>query len=261
MGKIKDITGQRFGRLVVLKLDHIEKGKDRHSCWLCKCDCGNKKVINKTSLIGGKTKSCGCLRDEALKKSYVKKFVNLNGKIIGRLTIIERGSDYISPNGYKRIQWLCKCECGNIKLISSSSLLSGNCKSCGCYQKDNIIKNVTLEFGRAAFNSIYATYKIDAEKRNLEFELSKLEFKEIIDRNCFYCNCSPSQIKKNIHNAGDYIYNGIDRVNNDKGYIIGNVVPCCIQCNKSKNNLTLDEFKIWIFNIYKNFIENENKCV
>lgn len=59
MGKIKDLTGQRFGRLTVLEF----KGVNKHhkSCWLCKCDCGNEKIIVGESLTRGLTKSCGCL--------------------------------------------------------------------------------------------------------------------------------------------------------------------------------------------------------
>lgn len=56
---IIDLTGQKFGKLTVLKLDHIEKSK---KYWLCKCDCGKEKIVNGYSLKRGDTKSCGCLR-------------------------------------------------------------------------------------------------------------------------------------------------------------------------------------------------------
>lgn len=58
---IVDITGQRFSRLVVLKMDRIEKGT---TFWLCRCDCGKEKIIRKASLISKQTKSCGCLKSE-----------------------------------------------------------------------------------------------------------------------------------------------------------------------------------------------------
>ena len=63
---VKDITGERFGRLVALfplKRFKTERGKTR-STWLCQCKCGNVKEIQLDYLIGGKTKSCGCLREE-----------------------------------------------------------------------------------------------------------------------------------------------------------------------------------------------------
>lgn len=62
MGKIIDLTGQRFGRLTVIEF----AGKDsaHHSRWLCQCSCGNKKIVNRSNLVLGKILSCGCLRRE-----------------------------------------------------------------------------------------------------------------------------------------------------------------------------------------------------
>jgi len=57
-----DLKGQRFSRLVVLK----EVGRDKccRVLWECKCDCGNKTIVNSNSLRRGDTKSCGCLQKE-----------------------------------------------------------------------------------------------------------------------------------------------------------------------------------------------------
>ena len=62
----KDLTGQKFGKLTVLKLDHIQI---RTRYWLCECDCTmhNKKVVKEVYLINGNTRSCGCLRNKANK--------------------------------------------------------------------------------------------------------------------------------------------------------------------------------------------------
>lgn len=56
---LKDITSMRFGKLIGLKLDHIED-KDGHSFWLFKCDCGNERIIRKANVITGRTTHCGC---------------------------------------------------------------------------------------------------------------------------------------------------------------------------------------------------------
>lgn len=59
MGKLKDLTGQRFGKLTVIeKVDYIGK----NTRWICKCDCGNIVKIQSNNLLTGNTKSCGCLR-------------------------------------------------------------------------------------------------------------------------------------------------------------------------------------------------------
>lgn len=62
-GKIKDLTGQRFGRLTVIA--KTDKRIYRHVVWECLCDCGNKHFVPSNSLIGGKTKSCGCFMEES----------------------------------------------------------------------------------------------------------------------------------------------------------------------------------------------------
>ena len=66
MGKFKDLTGQRFGRLTAIKRveDYIEPSSGRHRArWLCKCDCGNETIVLDGNLMKKNgVKSCGCLR-------------------------------------------------------------------------------------------------------------------------------------------------------------------------------------------------------
>ena len=59
MGKVKDITGQKFGRLTALYRLHNTKGRTK---WLCVCECGNLTEVTIYDLISGHIKSCGCLR-------------------------------------------------------------------------------------------------------------------------------------------------------------------------------------------------------
>jgi hypothetical protein len=53
-----DLIGKRFGKLIVIAFDHVNE--KYRSYWLCRCDCGNEKVISRHSLISNRTKSCGC---------------------------------------------------------------------------------------------------------------------------------------------------------------------------------------------------------
>lgn len=64
MGKIKDRTGIKYGRLTAIKM--IEGRKPIY--WLCKCDCGNYDEVRASNLQSGAVKSCGCLNDEAITK-------------------------------------------------------------------------------------------------------------------------------------------------------------------------------------------------
>lgn len=59
IGKQLELTGQRFGKLIVIALDHVF-GRRNSTYWKCKCDCGNERVIKGSYLTAG-TKSCGCL--------------------------------------------------------------------------------------------------------------------------------------------------------------------------------------------------------
>lgn len=68
MGKIKDLTGQRFGRLVVKELLGVKE--KRGSYWKCQCDCGNEIITFANLLKSGHIKSCGCFRKELRKELY-----------------------------------------------------------------------------------------------------------------------------------------------------------------------------------------------
>lgn len=59
--KVRDLTGQRFGKLTVIG---IEETETRKTFWVCQCDCGNMKVVRSDSLICGAIKSCGCLKKQ-----------------------------------------------------------------------------------------------------------------------------------------------------------------------------------------------------
>ena len=56
------LIGQRFGKLTVIKLSHLNKWGQTH--WLCKCDCGNNHIASGSHLKNGNIKSCGCYQKE-----------------------------------------------------------------------------------------------------------------------------------------------------------------------------------------------------
>ena len=65
--KIHDLTGRRFGRLTVLEL--LPERKNGCPVWLCRCDCGQTKAVARANLVSGGTRSCGCLRREAMSEN------------------------------------------------------------------------------------------------------------------------------------------------------------------------------------------------
>lgn len=130
---VKDLTGEVFGRLTVIREDDVyisPKGR-RHKQWLCECSCDKKIIsVRQSHLRSGGIKSCGCLRKEVMRDTHT---IDLAGRVFGRLTVIERTNDYLFPNGRPGIQYLCKCSCdGKIITILGQSLVAKNTRSCGC---------------------------------------------------------------------------------------------------------------------------------
>lgn len=70
MSRIKDLTNQKFGRLKVIK--YYGSNKSGRALWLCKCECGNDKVVVGNSLLCGLTESCGCYNKEHAKELHSK---------------------------------------------------------------------------------------------------------------------------------------------------------------------------------------------
>lgn len=69
MPRLLDITGQRFGRLVVI--ERATKA-DNRPCWKCRCDCGRTITVQGGSLRSGNTKSCGCFRQDTSRALLLK---------------------------------------------------------------------------------------------------------------------------------------------------------------------------------------------
>lgn len=117
-----DLTGQTFYYWTVLQ--EAEPNKHGQTQWLCKCKCGTVRTITTGSLRSGKSKSCGCYKSE----------INTNhlaGKRFGRLTPIK----VVGKNQRANV-WECKCDCGNIINVKSTSLMNGTTTSCGCKMKE-----------------------------------------------------------------------------------------------------------------------------
>lgn len=71
------------------------------------------------------------------------KLIDLTGKKFGRLVVIKRVENHISPDGSVFAQWLCECDCGNSVVVFSRNLRNGNTKSCGCYFTEKLKKRLT----------------------------------------------------------------------------------------------------------------------
>ena len=123
MSRLIDLVGQQFGYLTV-----IERAENagKAARWLCRCKCGNEKIVYGTNLRRGLTTSCGCYRKEKLSQ---EKLQDLTGQKFGRLTVI--GLHHYDPE-LRHYHWDCECECGGSAIVYSGHLKSGHTQSCGC---------------------------------------------------------------------------------------------------------------------------------
>jgi hypothetical protein len=116
---IKDMTGSVCGRLTVVERSHSNNEKAK---WLCRCCCGNMKIVLGDNLRSGHTISCGCA-------GYGSRTEDLSGKIFGDLLV----TDEFFINDRHQVKWRCKCGlCGKFKDVFAMNLKSGATKSCGC---------------------------------------------------------------------------------------------------------------------------------
>ena len=161
------------------------------------------------------------------------------GQEFGHLLVLKR-SDVTDKDN--KLFWSVLCRaCGNVKPVRSSSLLAGDSKSCGCLKGFQ-----PLPIGMAARNAVYHKYEIQARERNLAWSLTGARFDEFTSQACHYCGLPPSNRKRKPGINGDFVYSGLDRMDNLQGYEEGNVVPCCIECNRLKGKMPYSRFTTWL---------------
>lgn len=228
--KALDLTGKRFGKLVAKEVTKIDNKRG----WVCTCDCGNEISYPTFQLTGGNATSCGCGRSKVQP-----------GQRYGKLEVVERVLSKERP------YWVCKCDCGEVKTIASRYLTGGNSTDCGCGESERRSKAARKEEGVSLRNKVISNYRHNAKTKGLEFTLSDEEMIEMFSSNCHYCNIPPSKVMTLPRHYGSFTYNGIDRLYSDKGYVQGNVKPCCSECNYMKNDTPYDEFINRIKAIYE----------
>lgn len=112
MSKRIDLTGKTFGQLTVIeRLPGLK--------WRCRCSCGNEKIVDRSNLISGHTKSCGCLKNKS--KAGTRQ---------GHLLLLEM---YKGDDGRQRYKALC--DCGRYVTIRAD-IPTQSCGKCGAFAED-----------------------------------------------------------------------------------------------------------------------------
>lgn len=163
-----DLSGQKFGRLTVIK----DSGRrvNKKVMWLCQCECGNQVEVSGDNLKSGNTQSCGCYRREKHGNDFL-------GKRFGKLTVIEKTEE----RSHRGIIWLCRCDCGCFTKVSSNALQKGTTTSCGCQNLSNsalLIQNWLLQ-NNISFEKEYSFEDLRGLKNGkLRFDFAIFDEKE-----------------------------------------------------------------------------------
>lgn len=157
--------------------------------------------------------------------------------------------------------WQCKCKCGKETKVRLSKLKNGTTKSCGCFKQ----KNIRPRFGQdhpqwAGYKdmslSFYNQMKASAEKRKIIFNVSMQYLYELFlkqNGKCAYTGESiflPINVRR-LNGENNERKASLDRIDNDKGYIEGNLHWVCKRVNYMKHTMQEDYFFSWIKKIYE----------
>ena len=118
--RLCDLTGQRFGKLLVTGREGATPSG--YALWRCRCDCGNEIVVESRRLRRGSIKDCGCGGKCQMRR-------DLTGRVFGQVTALEPTTHRTEDGD---VIWKCRCGCGKEFETSSRKLLRGSVKDCGC---------------------------------------------------------------------------------------------------------------------------------
>jgi len=228
MGKRIDLIGKVIGCLTAESIAKSRKVKSgSKGYWNCKCSCGEMVVKGANKLV------------RAL-HGYVPtpKYCSIKCKLKNETLVCSCGNKTSVPvfraNRIRKSsgEWRCK-ECAS--------------KAVGLINRGRIASNRIPNAG-GGFNSLFYSYAKRAKKQDLAFNISKELFSSMTKCLCHYCGSEPNAEKwsngDTSKRAGilPYIYNGIDRIDSNKGYEVGNILTCCKVCNYMKLDHDYDFF-------------------
>jgi len=166
------------------------------------------------------------------------------------------------------------CDCGNTGVGGKHTLAhaikaSKNVYCCEICRKDKLrdwAKTARIQKyddpieGKCAI--VFSNYRSKCKSKNWAFELTFEDFKSLVTSDCHYCGMKPNKCRQERVESRKGIsriyFNGIDRKDSGKGYIHGNCLPCCEDCNKAKRSLSYEMFLSLIEKIYKHRVLERN---
>lgn len=223
------MIGQRFERLVVIAI--AGKDKNYNKKYECLCDCGNKIITRKEHLTRGKTKSCGCLNRDIIRKK-IEDTKNNRISIIGT----KKGIFLVLNYDVKSDRYYCQCDCGLSKSIAAIRLINGEAK-CECQ----------LPRGNGIFNGVYykRLYKVWCGMKERCHNPKSRDYRYYGAKGRFVCDEWKNDfiafekwaMANGYNENAEYGECTIDRINNDLGYYPDNCRwVSAVENNKNRPN-------------------------
>lgn len=252
--RVKDLTGQRFDKLVIKS--YVGTDSRRKSIWSCLCDCGTL-VERRGDQLQKPNQSCG---GPVCRHSAHQNYPSPGDKF-GMLTAVGFSHTNKKSGG---LYWNFSCDCGNTVNTRWFQVKNNKIDHCGCESIKKMVLGHVKDMNRDLnpFYDLLTGYKNNAKNRNLDFELTDAQFLKLTTSDCFFCGAVPLNYKKArkrqyLDTPNPFKHNGIDRWYSHRGYTTGNCVPCCKTCNYAKRSMSGENFIKWVLSIvsYVNKLE------
>lgn len=205
----ENLIDKKFNKLLVIKYSHTTKKK---AYWICRCDCGKLTMSQAAHLKRNGRVSCGC-------SAIIDYSFRQVGKVVPIIPLY-------SFNG--SFNWLCLCECGKTKVVSSKQLkIASNSFSCG-----NCLSIEEKKLRRDA-QLLYRNRVRGTRMKNVQGSFTQEEFDSLCSRYINLCLCCLSNKKK-------LTVDHIIPISKNGSNNISNIQPLCKNCNCSKLDKTID---------------------
>jgi hypothetical protein len=237
MAELKDMTGQRFGKLTVIRRGENYRTLAR---WICQCDCGKEKQIAGSSLRKGLSKSCGCgqgdgarrrkkppqpkpVPPKGLKRQSKIKAEEFIGLRFGRLVI----TDFVGHDKWQSAIWRCLCDCGTETTSITHTLKQGKKRSCGCLHREHMQR----QYG--SNNPYWNPELSDEERQNRRATKdTAIWIRKVLERDDFTCQICSTR-------GGKLVAHHLDGWNwcTEKRHEICNGVTLCRNCHDAFHDI------------------------
>ena len=221
---------KQYGRWTIIE--------EKDNKFFCRCECGTEKLVNKSNIIDGRSKSCGCLAKQLTSK---RKLNDLTGRIFGKWTVLNRAANSKS----NMTKYLCRCQCDKEREIFAKHLNSGDSTSCG---------NCTVKTGdkHPQWNGCgdisgdwWSSHISAASRQRRNSNITPVKITKEFAWNLFLKQerkCALSGLTLIISNDHKLNTASIDRIDSAKGYVEENVQWVHKHINIMKNRFEQQYF-------------------